>query len=367
MADVRTTGPDLVLVVEGTLDRVTVPRWHALLDRRLADAPAAPVGLDLDSVSSMDSAGAAFCEVLRRRVERRGGRLVLVRASPAARDALSMFRVRVEPVAEAEPGPGFLERAGAGLEAAWTGAVDFALLVTDTVHFAWTGLARRGERVRVAAVVEQMVRIGLESLGIVALISFLVGLTVALQSAHQLRQFGANIFVANLIGVAMTREMGPLMTAILVAGRSGASIAAEISTMVITEEVDALKTMGIHPVRFLVVPRWLGITLTQPLLTVMSDCLGILGGFVVAVLYLQIGAGAFYDQLVGALEVRDVLTGLVKSVSFAWIIAFVGSHRGFKVRGGAEGVGLATTASVVQSIFMVIVADAFFSILFYFG
>ena len=137
--------------------------------------------------------------------------------------------------------------------------------------------------------------------------------------------------------------------------------------MTITEEVDALKTMGIHPVRFLVVPRFLAITVTQPLLTVMSDALGILGGFVIAVTYLQLGVESFSSQLLQALVVKDLLTGLVKSVAFSWIIVFVGSHRGFQVRGGAEGVGLATTSAVVQAIFLVIVADAFFSLVFYFG
>ncbi|MBM4396035.1 MAG: MlaE family lipid ABC transporter permease subunit [Deltaproteobacteria bacterium] len=356
------------LVIEGALDRTTVPRWEAESSRSLR-GPAAPalLRLDLGRVERMDSAGAAFCEVLRRRQERRGGRLVLSAASPPARDALSVFRVRVESAPGAPPAAGLFERIGGAAVGAWEGTVLSLALVADTLHYTGVGLFGRRDRVRGSAVVEQMVRIGLESLGIVGLISLLVGLTVALQSAYQLRQFGANIYIVDLVGVAMTREMGPLMTAILLAGRSGASIAAEISTMTITEEVDALTTMGVNPVRFLVVPRFLAITLTQPLLTVMADALGILGGFVIAVLYLQIGPQAFYDQLVNALVTKDILTGLVKSVSFAWIIVFVAAHRGFRVKGGAEGVGLATTASVVQAIFLVIVADAFFSLVFYFG
>ncbi len=355
--------------VEGALDRFTVPARHAETVRMLRDLPTgAEVRLDLSRVTSLDSAGAAWCRVLAEDVARRGGRLVLAAASLEAREALSVFRVRIEPPAKARRRPGRLERLGEWAHRAFQAAVEFCVLAADTLFFAVEGLFRRDRRrVRGGAVVEQMVRIGLESLGIVGLISLLVGLTVALQSAYQLRQFGANIYIANLVGVAMTREMGPLMTAILLAGRSGASIAAEMSTMVITEEVDALRTMGIHPVRFLVVPRFWGITLTQPLLTVMSDALGILGGFLIAVTYLQLGVSSFLDQLLGALQVKDVLTGLVKSVAFAWIIVFVAAFRGFRVRGGAEGVGLATTASVVQAIFMVIAADAFFSLLFYFG
>ncbi len=357
------------LVIEGALDRHTVPERHAEVARGLRDLPAgAEVRLDLSGVTSLDSAGAAWCRVVAETVARRGGRLVLTEAGPKAREALSVFRVRLESAAPPARRPGRLERLGGGAYGALLAVVEFCVLAADTLFFAVEGLFRRDRRrVRGHAVIEQMVRIGLESVGIVALISLLVGLTVALQSAYQLRQFGANIYIANLVGVAMTREMGPLMTAILLAGRSGASIAAEMSTMVITEEVDALKTMGIHPVRYLVVPRFWGITLTQPLLTVLSDALGILGGFLIAVSYLQLGVTSFLDQLIGALQVKDVLTGLVKSVSFAWIIVFVAAHRGFRVRGGAEGVGIATTASVVQSIFLVIAADAFFSLLFYFG
>lgn len=339
------------------------------MERHLRDLPrGAEVRLDLSGVTALDSAGAAWCRVLADLVARHGGRVVLDAVSPKAREALSAFRVRRQPPMGVPSRAGLLERLGDAGYRLILASLDFCVLAADTLFFAIEGVFRRDRRrVRLPAVVEQMVRIGLESLGIVALISLLVGLTVALQSAYQLRQFGANIYIANLVGVAMTREMGPLMTAILIAGRSGASIAAEISTMVITEEVDALRVMGIHPVRFLVVPRFWGITLTQPLLTVISNTLGILGGFLIAVTYLQIGATAFLDQLVGALQVKDILTGLVKSVAFAWIIVFVAAHRGFRVRGGAEGVGLQTTASVVQSIFLVIAADAFFSLLFYFG
>lgn len=362
-----TPGHALDLRLDGPLDRETVPRLHREVMDRLRGLRCPAVALDLTDVTAMDSAGAAFCHVLRTRVDRAGGTLRLVAAGPHAREALSLFRVR-EGTPETPPPPeGLLERLGGTVASAGVAAVELLVLFTDTAHYTILGLFGRHERIRAGAVIEQMVRIGLESLGIVALISLLVGLTVALQSAFQLRQFGANIFIADLIGIAMTREMGPLMTAILIAGRSGSSVAAEISTMVITEEVDALKVMGVNPVRFLVVPRFLAITLTQPLLTVMADALGILGGFFIAVTYLDVGATPFMDQLIGALQVKDILTGLVKSVSFAWIIVFVGAHRGFAVHGGAEGVGRATTSSVVQAIFLVIAADAFFSLLFYFG
>lgn len=353
--------------IDGVLDRASVPAWHARLDPVVVAARGAELRLDLSAVPAMDSAGAAFCLFLKRRATRQGGRLILAAASPAARDALSVFRVRLDAAGERPRPEGFFERLGGQVAAGWEGVVLLAALFVDTLHYTALGVFRPRERVRAAAVVEQMVRIGLESLGIIALVSLLVGLVVALQSAAQLRQFGANIYIADLVGIAMTAEMGPLMTAILLAGRIGSATAAEIATMTITEEVDALKTMGIHPIRYLVVPRFLAITVTQPLLTVVADLLGIIGGFIIAVTYLDLSVGVFANELLDALRVKDLLTGLVKSVAFGWIIVFVGAHRGFQVRGGAEGVGIATTSSVVQAIFMVIAADAFFSLIFYFG
>jgi len=227
--------------------------------------------------------------------------------------------------------------------------------------------APRTRRVRRGAWISEGLRIGGDALPIVALIAFLVGLVVALQSAYQLRQFGANIYVANLIAVSMTREMGPLMTAIILAGRSGAAIAAEIATMKVSEEVDALETIGLNPVRYAVVPKFQGITITMPALVVYADLVGIVGGFLVALFYLDISLEAFWKQVHSALHLKDLLTGLLKSVAFAWIIVLIAAHKGFQARGGAESVGRVTTSSVVMSIFWVIVADAAFSMVFYFG
>lgn len=355
----------IVLVVEGPLDRGTVARWYGELSRGLGKGQVAR--LDLSRVDAVDSAGAALLELLRKRALEGGGRLVLASASDAARDALRVFRVSTDPESPPSPPVGRMERIGESGLALYGGLVLLLVLVADT--FAHTlGMLTHGRRgIRQGAIVEQMVRIGLESLGIVCLVSLLVGLTVALQSAAQLRQFGANIFIVDLIGISMTREMGPLMTAIIVAGRSGSSIAAELATMTITEEIDALRAMGVQPVRFLVVPRFLAITATQPLLTTLANVCGIAGGLFIGVTYLDLSPQMFLSRLMDSLALKDLLTGLVKSVSFAWIIVFIGAHRGFSVRGGAEGVGVATTGSVVQAIFAVIVADAFFSLVFYFG
>ncbi len=218
---------------------------------------------------------------------------------------------------------------------------------------------------RWSATSRQMVRIGVESIPIVFLIAFSVGMIVALQAATQLRRVGAVIYVADLVGVSLTRELGPLMTAIILAGRSGSAIAAELGTMKVSEEVDALVAMGLDPVEFLALPRILGMGIMLPCLTILADVVGILGGVVVAWVSLGISVGAYVEQTLNALMLKDLFSGLLKSWVFAGIIAGVGCYQGFRVEGGAEGVGRRTTASVVDSIFLIIAADLVFTLIFY--
>jgi phospholipid/cholesterol/gamma-HCH transport system permease protein len=214
-------------------------------------------------------------------------------------------------------------------------------------------------------VVEQMVRIGVESVPIVCLIAFFVGLIIAMQSAYQLQQFGATIFVANLVSVSLIRELSPLLTAIIVTGRNGSAIAAEIGTMKVSEEIDALQTMGLNPINFLVVPRTMAMLIMLPCLTILADFIGIIGGYTICMLTLNITSVRYIDQTISALVFKDLFSGLLKSVFFALIIAKIGSYQGLNVEGGAEGVGKATTKSVVISIFLIIAADLFFTALFY--
>lgn len=202
-------------------------------------------------------------------------------------------------------------------------------------------------------------------MALVSLICFLVGMITALQSAYQLRQMGALSLIANLVGISVTRELAPLLAAIIVAGRFGSAIAAELGTMRVASEVDALEVMGIDPVRFLVVPRLVGLLIAMPCLTVFADLVGILGGFVVAVGLLDLGAGTYVSDTVDALELRDIFNGLVKAVVFAAIIGLVGCRQGLATRGGAEEVGRSTTSAVVRSIVLVIGADLFVTTWFY--
>ncbi|MBI5641058.1 MAG: ABC transporter permease [Nitrospirae bacterium] len=242
---------------------------------------------------------------------------------------------------------------------------DAAVIINST--FYWTFVSPfRGKPIRLRASISEMVKAGYNSVPIVAVISLFVGIILALQAAYQLKRVGALIYVANLVGVSITRELGPILTAIIVSGRSGSAFAAEIGSMKAAEEVDALITMGINPVRFLVVPKLIALMIMLPALTVFSDLIGIFGGFMLATTTLEIHPFNYFQQSVQALLVKDVLTGLVKACAFGIVITIVGAYEGFKVEGGAEEVGRRTTASVVASIFLVIVFDLFFTTLFYF-
>lgn len=203
-----------------------------------------------------------------------------------------------------------------------------------------------------------MKKVGVDALPIVALISFLLGLIMAFMSSVQLAQFGANIYVASLVSLSMTRELGPIMTAILVAGRSGSAFAAEIGTMKISEEVDALFTMGIDPHVFLVMPRLIATVLVMPLLTLFSDLFAILGGLLVGVSMLDLTFNGYIAQTISTLDLFDVFWGFGKAVIFALLISWTGCLRGFQVEGGAAGVGRATTSAVVSSIFLIILSDS---------
>lgn len=233
--------------------------------------------------------------------------------------------------------------------------------------FYWIFVAPfKGKSIRWKSTTEQMVRIGFDSIPIVGLIAFFIGLIIAMQSAYQLQKFGATIYVANLTAVSIIRELSPLLTAIIITGRSGSAITAEIGTMKVSEEIDALQTMGFNPINFLVVPRTIAMLVMLPCLTIISDFIGILGGYVLAMTTLDLTSIRYINQTIDALLFKDLFSGLVKSVFFALIIAKVGAYEGFNVAGGAEGVGKSTTKSVVTSMFLIIAADVFFTFLFYF-
>jgi phospholipid/cholesterol/gamma-HCH transport system permease protein len=209
-------------------------------------------------------------------------------------------------------------------------------------------------------------RAGVEGLPIVALIGALIGLIIAFMSFLQLKQVGANIYVPALVSFAMVRELGPIMTAILVAGRSGSAFAAEIGTMVVNEEVDALHTMGFNPIRFLAIPKVLATVIVVPILTIYADLFGIIGGMVIGVTSLDLTIKTYIIQSIKTIQVFDIVSSLIKAAVFAALIASIGCQRGFQVRSGAQDVGKFTTSAVVAAIFMIVVADSIFAVMLYY-
>ena len=240
-----------------------------------------------------------------------------------------------------------------------------ARLVGRAAHSAFIA-PFQGERLRIGRAVHQAMAVGVEALPIISLITFFVGTILALQSAYELRKFGALQFVASAVAISMTRELGPLMTAIVVIGRSGSAFAAEIGTMKVSEEIDALETMALDPVRFLVTPKFLAMLLMMPCLTTWADFMGVMGGSVFGVSSAGFTFASYIRATLDALVMRDIITGLIKSVMFGLVITAVGCLEGFSTGLGSEQVGRSTTSAVVKSIFLVVIVDLVFTALFYF-
>ena len=241
---------------------------------------------------------------------------------------------------------------------------EIAVLVVDILFWSVVGIFKR-DQYRKGTYTEQSIHMGSTALPIIATILFLIGAISALQSAETLKNFGATIFVVDMLALGLARELAPLMTAIIISGRSGSAIASEIATMKFTEELDAIKTMGLNPIRFVVVPKLWAMVTCVPLLSVLALLFGLLGGFIVALTYMGLTMNTIMGRLMISLFFWDITTGLIKSISFAIIITVVGTYRGLTFSGGADGVGRATTSSVVTSIFAIIVMDAIWSIIFY--
>ena len=223
----------------------------------------------------------------------------------------------------------------------------------------------RGQRLRPQRAIQQAMAVGVEAIPIASLIAFLFGLILALQTAHELKKFGMITLVADTVVMATLRELGPLLTAIVVIGRSGSAFAAEIGTKKVTEEVDALRTMAFDPVAFLVAPKFLAMLVMVPALTIWSDLMGIIGGAVFGVAGANFTLYSYLKQSLDAIALDDVYTGLIKSVVFAMVITAVGCREGFSTGAGAEEVGRSTTSAVVTSIFLVVVVDLVFTTMFY--
>ena len=329
--------------------------------------PVAPVHLDLSRIEQLDTAGAMLLWQLYDRLLAQGLAADFINVPDRMKTLLAAVGVvRDKPMPKPQRLNPFYSRLlilGKGTIAFWDDAVcflSFLGLVTITM---WRNTLQPW-RLRFVSAIYHIEETGLRALPIVGLLSFLIGVVIAYQGAEQLRQFGADLYVVNLLGVSVLREIGVLMTAIIIAGRSGSAFTAQLGTMQVNQEIDALRTLGLSPTELLVVPRVIALTVSLPLLALYANIMGLLGGAVMCWVALDVGPGAFLRQLQGAIDLWTLWVGLIKAPVFAFVIAVVGCYQGFRVSGSAESVGQLTTRSVVHSIFLVIVLDAAFSILF---
>lgn len=365
-------GPDpgcLTIALAGRMDAGALASGVDQVAAMVAEHGPSSLTLDLSGVDYLDSAGALAASMMRRRALEAGcGEAIIAGAGEKVRAVLDMVdeaALDTKPILPAERRLGVVEQVGQ--TAADLGS-DFYRMMSFVGEFVYA-LGRalsRPRLVRWTDVAVYMEKVGVSGLPIVGLISFLLGMIIAFMSSLQLASFGANIYIASLVALGMVRELGPIMTAVIVAGRSGSSFAAEIGTMKVNQEVDALTVMGYDPVSFLALPKVLAAILTVPLLTLYSDFLGIVGGLAVGSLLLNITPYAYISKTMSSIDVFDIVSGLVKSGVFAIIIAGIGCQRGMTVRGGAQAVGGATTSAVVASMFWIIVTDSFFAILLHY-
>lgn len=239
-------------------------------------------------------------------------------------------------------------------------------LLADILYWMFVG-PFKGKSARRQGIFHQMVFVGLRSVLIVFFVDIFTGIVLAMQTAYQLEKMGAVLYVASLVAISLCRELSPVLTALVVAGRAGSAIAAELGTMKVSEQIEALDTMAINPVRFLAVPRFLALLVMLPALTVLGNLSGILGGFIVGTGSLSINPDLYMQTTFKYLEIKDIYTGLIKSVVFGIIIALISCYEGLNTKGGAEGVGRATTRSVVFSFILIILADCVITALFYFS
>jgi len=356
---------DITLHILGSINSSNAASLVMELRPILQDRLPSSLTVDLGDAAYLDDYGVLALSELREIITHGRGGFHLENANEKVKDILSIldFDSLGEPVTllKKRP-PGIFIRLG---DATLETLKDVKYLVSfiGSVFLSLIHVCLHPKSLRAEDTIQCMQRTGVDALPIVSLISFLLGLIMAFMSSVQLQQFGANIYVASLVSLAMTRELGPMMTAIIVAGRSGSSFAAEIGTMKISEEVDALFTMGFDPTRFLVVPKIIASVVVVPLLTLFSDVFAILGGLVVGIFMLDLTTSAYMTQTIKTLSLFDVSLGFIKSAVFALLIAWIGCLRGFRVRGGAESVGRATTSAVVSSVFLIIVTDSIFSII----
>jgi phospholipid/cholesterol/gamma-HCH transport system permease protein len=320
--------------------------------------------LDIDEISYIDDFGLIILAELKKTINAKNGFFRIIDSRNMAENIISLDKYDLNKSSGAvkpKKTYGIVVRFG---ESVIKNASNFKILVSfiGSVLFSFYHVLRHPGSLRADDTILCMEKTGVNAVPIVALISFLLGLVISFMSSLQLQQFGANLYVASLVAIAMVSELGPIMTAIVVAGRSGSAFAAEIGTMKISEEIDALFAMGFDPTLFLAIPRIVASVIVVPLLTVFSNIFAIAGGLVVGVFILDLTISSYISQTLKVLTLFEVLWGMSKSVVFALLISWVGCLRGFQTRGGADAVGNAATSAVVSGIFLIILFDSMFAV-----
>jgi len=346
--------------------------WHAIALEEAAEAINAELGevkkaeilFDLSAVERMDTAGALLLQRTQRMLEAADNSVAMRGADANTERVMAMTARYGHPgVTFAVSAPGILEQTGQT-------AYDFLYSVTGILAFvgrtfsAFMNMLFRTGGFRYKETGYQIMESAVKALGIIALTMFLVGIVVAYQSAVQLKTYGANIFIVDALGISIFRELAPMLTAIVVAGRSGSSYAAQIGVMKMTEEIDAMRTMGFDPYMFLVLPRLIALIIMMPILIFFADAFGILGGMLIAHTELDLSVALFADRFADAVALKHFWAGVIKGPFFAVLIASIGIYRGLRVKNDTESIGINTTKSVVEAIFAVIICDALFSIVF---
>jgi len=369
-----TAGSFTVRNERGMVVLAALGRWDAAA-ARLLDAPlrafraggSQTVRLDLGQIERFDTAGAWLVWRTHKRLSAEGATVELVGLDPARQALLEQVAANDHPVrVEPDKSRGLAriaERTGKGAVQALRKGRNFVAFF-GLIMVTLARAVAQPRRFRITSIVYHVEQVGLNALPIVGLISFLIGIVLAYQGASQLQQFGAEVFVVNLIAISVLRELAILLTAIIIAGRSGSAFTAQIGAMKVHEEVDAMRALGLDPMEILVLPRVIALVIALPLLAFFADIMGLLGGGLMAWFALDVSPAVFIERLHAATGFWTVAVGLIKAPVFALLIAMVGCYEGLRVEGSAESVGRLTTRAVVESIFLVIVVDALFSIFF---
>jgi len=356
----------LVLSIRGQLDSTSTGSiWREAM-KALDHSPAGRVVMDASGLTYCDGTGAAFLLELVRRQTKGGGTLEIHNLQERFERLLDLYG-RTNPeisVSTPDESPSFVEQIGRASFKVWKD-VQVLIAFVGELSVGLLDAAAHPRRIRWKDMLLTAELAGVNALPIIALIGFLLGLIMAFQAAIPMRQFGADIFVANLIGLSMVRELGPLITAILLAGRSASAFAAELGTMKVREEIDALTTMGLDPLRFLAVPRVIAAVAMTPLLAVFANLFGLIGGAVV-MLSLGFTLTTYVNQILLSVDVGDLLGGLFKSVVFGMIVAAIGCLRGLQTQTGASAVGISTTRAVVSGIVLIAIVDGIFAVVYYY-